>query len=62
MAKMNPILFLKQVRQEITKVNWPTQKETTVTVAMVLFLAFLASLYLLLADTLIATFLNRLLG
>lgn len=62
MAKVSPVVFAKQVRQEMAKVTWPTRKETTITLVMVLILAVMAALYLLLADTIIATALKYLLG
>ena len=35
MAKVAPVEFFQQVRQEISKVTWPTRKETMVTTGMV---------------------------
>ena len=35
MAKLNPGQYIREVRQEISKVTWPTRKETTVTTGMV---------------------------
>jgi preprotein translocase subunit SecE len=62
MAKISPILFLKQVRQEMTRVTWPTRSETTVTLVMVLVLAFIAALFLLLTDTVLSAILKYILG
>ena len=36
MAKMHPVLFFRQVRQEIGKVVWPTRKETMMSSLMVI--------------------------
>jgi preprotein translocase subunit SecE len=50
MAKINPIKFLRQVRQEVSKVTWPTRKETAVTTGMVLLLGTLAAVFFLIVD------------
>jgi preprotein translocase subunit SecE len=50
MAKINPGLFFRQVRQEVTKVTWPTRKETTVSTGMVFLMVVLASIFFLLVD------------
>ena len=55
MAKTNPVLFLRQVKQEIAKVSWPTQKETLVTSMMVLIISVIAALFFLAVDGLIAS-------
>ena len=55
MAKTNPVLFIRQVRQEIAKVSWPTQKETLVTSMMVLIISVIAALFFLAVDGLIAS-------
>lgn len=55
MAKVNPVLFLRQVRQEINKVSWPTQRETLVTSMMVFIISVIAALFFLAVDGLIAS-------
>jgi preprotein translocase subunit SecE len=50
MAFMNPITFFRQVRQEVTKVTWPSRKETTISTLMVLVMVVLASIFFLLVD------------
>ena len=47
MAKANPFEFIQQVRAEVSKVTWPTRKETIVTTIMVIIMAILASLFFL---------------
>jgi len=42
--------FLKQVRLEVSKVTWPTRKETLVTTAMVFAMVFAAALYFFVVD------------
>ncbi|HKJ73545.1 MAG TPA: preprotein translocase subunit SecE [Alphaproteobacteria bacterium] len=58
MAKINPGEFVRQVRQEASKVTWPTRKEVGVTTAMVFIAVTLAAIFFLLVD--LAA--NRLIG
>ena len=39
----NPLQFIDEVRQEVSKVTWPTWKEVWVTTIMVLIMVALAS-------------------
>jgi preprotein translocase subunit SecE len=48
-----PFEFMQQVRAEGAKVTWPSRRETLITTAMVFVFAMLASLFFLLADTVI---------
>jgi len=50
MAKTNPFIFMQQVRDEVSKVAWPSRNETGITTLMVVAMAFLAALFFLLAD------------
>ncbi len=50
MAKFNPFEFIQEVRQEVSKVTWPTWKEVWITTLMVLVMVSLASLFFLVAD------------
>ncbi|MGB1547925.1 MAG: preprotein translocase subunit SecE [Alphaproteobacteria bacterium] len=50
MEKTNPAQFIRQVRQEVSKVTWPTRKETGVSTAMVFVMVFLAALFFFLVD------------
>ncbi|GAB5512039.1 MAG: preprotein translocase subunit SecE [Hyphomicrobiales bacterium] len=50
MARTNPFTFLQEVRQEVSKVVWPSRRETTVTTIMVFIMVFLAAIFFLLAD------------
>lgn len=60
--RTNPFTFLQQVRAETAKVVWPTRRETMISTVMVLVMAVLASLFFLLADTLISFVVTFLLG
>ena len=50
MTKTAPLKFLKEVRQEVSKVTWPTRKETILTTAMVFVMVFILSLFFLGVD------------
>jgi preprotein translocase subunit SecE len=53
MAKISPADFVRQVRQETSKVTWPTRKETLTATAMVFVLSTLAALFFLAVDQII---------
>ncbi|MCF6305126.1 MAG: preprotein translocase subunit SecE [Rhodobacteraceae bacterium] len=53
MARTNPFQFIQQVRAEVSKVVWPTRRETLLTTAMVLVMAVLAAIFFLLVDLVI---------
>ena len=54
MAKTSPFQFIQQVRQEVSKVTWPTRKETTVTTIMVFIMVAVASIFLMTVDMIFA--------
>ena len=48
MAKVSPGEYVRQVRQEVSKVTWPSRKETVASTAMVLVMvAFVATFFFL---------------
>jgi preprotein translocase subunit SecE len=50
MAKTSPVEFVQQVRQEVSRVTWPTRKETMVTTAMVFLMVFIAAVFFFVVD------------
>lgn len=62
MAEMNPAKFVREVRQEVAKVSWPTRRETMISTAMVLILAFIAALFFLAVDSVFAYGISAILG
>ena len=62
MAKTTPAQFAQQVRQEVSKVTWPTRKETMVTSAMVFVMVIVAAIFFLLVDQLLALGVRLVLG
>jgi preprotein translocase subunit SecE len=49
-TRTTPAQFFRQVRLEVSKVTWPTRKETMITTAMVFVMVVLASLFFLAVD------------
>ena len=62
MAKISPFQFIQQVRQEITKVTWPTRKETTITTIMVFIMVAVAAVFFLIVDYIISELIQMVLG
>ena len=62
MAKTNPAVFMRQVRQEDSKVTWPSRKETAVTTAMVFVMVALAAIFFLIVDQIISLGVQQILG
>ncbi len=53
MAKLDPAQYVREVRQEVAKVTWPTRKETLVTTGLVLALSAVAAVFFLIVDQII---------
>ena len=62
MAKASPAEFIRQVRSEMKKVTWPTRKETTVSVIAVFIMVTFASIFLYMADQVIAFLVRTIMG
>lgn len=62
MAKLDPAGFIRDVRQEVSRVTWPTRKETLITTGLVLALSALAAVFFLLVDKLIQLAMSLLFG
>ena len=62
MARTNPAQFMRQVRQEAAKINWPTRAETTRTTMTVFALVVFASLFLFAVDVAIGWAVKQILG
>jgi preprotein translocase subunit SecE len=54
MAKTDVMQFIREVRQEASKVTWPTRKETAISTVMVLLMVVLAAIFFLVVDELIS--------
>jgi preprotein translocase subunit SecE len=62
MSKINPAKFIREVRQEMDKVTWPTRKETTVSTIMVLTLVTVAAFFFVAVDWSISTLVRLIIG
>jgi len=50
MAISSPVEFLRQVRQEVGRVTWPSRKETMITTGMVFLMVIAAAIFFFLVD------------
>jgi len=57
-----PVEFFREVRQEATKVTWPTRKETMVTTAMVFVMVTLVAIFFFLIDQVLNLAIGAILG
>jgi len=62
MAKTGPIEYLRQVRQETSKVTWPTRKETLISTAMVFVMVILIAIFFFIVDQGISYVIQLILG
>lgn len=59
---MNPVEYYKQVRAEMLKVTWPSRKETTISAVAVFSMVLISSIFLFMADQIIAFAVRLILG
>jgi preprotein translocase subunit SecE len=59
---MNPVEFVREVRAEVSKVTWPTRRETMITTSMVFIFVVIAAMFFLVADKIISFVVRTLLG
>ncbi len=62
MAKTSPGQFIREVRQETSKVTWPTRKETIVSTIMVFVMVFLAAIFFFFVDQILSFGVGKILG
>ena len=62
MAKVSPGEFIRQVRSEMSKVVWPTSKETVTTAVMVVIMTGLLAIFFFGVDSIFSTIVHALLG
>ena len=58
----DPLKFAREVRSEVTKVTWPSRKETMVTTGLVFVLGTLAAAFFFLADQIVGVGVRFLFG
>jgi preprotein translocase subunit SecE len=62
MARTSPAQFVREVRQEMAKVTWPTRKELVVTTISVFAMAIAAALFFFVVDQILAWVVQLILG
>ena len=59
---VSPVKFLRDVRAEVSKITWPSRKETLVTTGLVFALSGLAAVFFFVADQVIGIGVRALFG
>jgi preprotein translocase subunit SecE len=59
---VDPAKFIRDVRAEVSKVTWPSRKETLITTGLVFVLSGLAALFFFVADQVIGVGVRMLFG
>ncbi len=62
MSRTSPNELIRQVRQEVSKVTWPTRKETAVTTGMVFVMVALMAIFFLIVDQILSSGVRAILG
>ena len=62
MARTSPNELIRQVRQEVSKVTWPTRKETAVTTVMVFAMVAVMAIFFLIVDQILSSGVRAILG
>ena len=60
--KTGPIEFIQQVRNEVSKVTWPSRNETMITTLIVVVFSFFASIFFFLGDQVMSFGIQLVLG
>ena len=58
---INPFKYVQQVRNEVSKIVWPTRKETMTTTIMVFIMSALIALFFFIIDTITSNVLDLIL-
>ena len=62
MARTSPARFVRQVRQEVSRVTWSSRKETGIGTLMVFIMVFLAAVFFFLVDLVLSWGVQYILG
>ena len=62
MAKTSPAQFVRQVRQEITRISWANRRETGLATITVFVMATIAAVFFLLVDAILSNVVQFLLN
>ena len=61
-GRVGPLAFLRQVRQEASRVTWPSRKETWIASLMVFIMVAVTAVFFFVADQALAFVVRLLLG
>ena len=59
---MDPAKFVREVRAEMTKVTWPSRKETLITTGLVFAMAAVTAIFFFVVDQIIGVGVRTLFG
>ena len=62
MAKVSPAQFVRQVRQEISRISWATRRDTGLATVTVFVMASIAAVFFLLVDMVLSNVVQFVLG
>ncbi|MGU9961623.1 MAG: preprotein translocase subunit SecE [Candidatus Puniceispirillales bacterium WSBS_2018_MAG_OTU23] len=62
MAKVNPAQFVRQVRQEISRITWASRREVVTATITVLVMTFIAAAFFLFVDWILSNLVQLVLG
>ena len=62
MAKVSPAQFVRQVRQEVSRISWASRRDTGLATVTVFVMATIAALFFLLADMVLSNLVQFMLG
>lgn len=62
MARTNPAQFIREVRAEVSKVEWPKRREVVLTTVMVFIMATITAIFFSFVDLGIRSGLNTIWG
>jgi preprotein translocase subunit SecE len=62
MAKVTPTQFVRQVRQEVSRITWPSRRDVVTATITVLVMVFIAALFFMLVDWILSNLVQVVLG
>ncbi len=62
MARVSPAQFVRQVRQEISRISWASRRDTLSATLTVLVMTFIAAAFFLLVDWVLSNLVQLVLG
>ena len=60
--KVSPALFVRQVKQEVAKITWPSRAETTQGTFVVIILCLILAVFLFAVDSVFAGLIHLVVG